>query len=128
MKTEKTLNEWGRDELLKLPIREIDTESEYDSLLLISTNREHASGWAIIAIIGVRDGKPIEIACDCCDDIEWRSQLSAITSMTRYPYFTGKMRMDCALRSGAMHVWARKTRFRVGWALSSIIVELLVEE
>lgn len=72
MQQRKTLNQWGRDELLKLPTRAWDAESEYDSLLLLSTCRKHESGWAIMAIVGVREGQPVEIACACCDDIEWK--------------------------------------------------------
>jgi hypothetical protein len=123
MQQRKTLNQWGRDDLLKLPTRAWDAESDYDSLLLLSTRRKHDSGWAIMAIVGVRDGQPVEIACACCDDIEWR--LPPMMTVGGGTYSIGQMRMDCAMRSGALHAWARKAKFRVGAALSSVKVELL---
>lgn len=63
MPQRKTLNQWSRDELMKLPVRAWDADSEYDSLLTISTRRKHDSGWAMMAIIGVVDSQPVEIAC-----------------------------------------------------------------
>lgn len=123
MQQRKSLNQWGRDELLKLPTRQWDAESDYDSLLLLSTRRKHDSGWAIMAIIGVRDSQPVEIACACCDDIEWK--LPPMVTVGGGAYSIGQMRMDCAMRSGALHAWARKAKFRVGAALSSTEVELL---
>jgi hypothetical protein len=117
----KMLNQWGRDELFSLPTRAWGEESVYDSVMLLSTRRKHDSGWAIIAIIGVRDGQPVEIACACCDDIEWKLPQPVICAS----HIIGQMRMDCALRSGAMHAWARGAKFRVGIALSSTDIELL---
>mgnify|MGYP000906891924 FL=1 len=99
----KTLNQWSRDELMALPVRGWTEYSEYDSVLLLSTRRKHESGWAKIAIIGVREGHPAEIAADCCDDIEWK-----FPPMIEGTGFTiGQVRMDCALRSEAMHAWTR---------------------
>jgi hypothetical protein len=123
MKQRKKLNQWGRDELLKLPTRAWGEVSEYDSLLLLSTRRKHDSGWAIMAIIGVREHQPVEIACACCDDIEWK--LPPMQKIGGGVYSIGQMRMDCAMRSGALHAWARDAKFRVGMALSSTEVELL---
>ena len=116
MPQRKTLNQWSRDELMKLPVRAWNANSEYDSLMTISTRRKHDSGWAMMAIIGVIDSQPVEIACACCDDIEWK--------MPPMVYSIGQMRMDCAIRSGALHTWAQKGKFHVGAALSSTIVEL----
>ena len=123
MQQRKSINQWGRDELLKLPTRAWDAESDYDSLLILSTRRKHESGWAIMAIIGVRDRQPVEIACACCDDIEWK--LPPMVTVGGGSFSIGQMRMDCAMRSGALHAWARKAKFRVGVALSSTEVELL---
>lgn len=119
----KSLNIWGRDELLKLPMREWKMDSEYDSVLLLSTRRKHESGWAMMAIIGVRKGQPVEIACSCCDDIEWK--LPPMITVGGGEFSIGQMRMDCAIRSGALHAWARGAKFRVGAALSSTEIELL---
>lgn len=118
----KSINLWGRTELLKLPMRAWNKESEYSSLLLLSTRRKHDSGWAMMAIIGVRGGVPVEIACACCDVIAWKLPAVAVA----FP--KEQMRMDCALRSGALHTWAPGVKFRVGLALSSTDVELLVAE
>lgn len=123
-KKTKTLNQWSRKELMALPVSEWDKYSDYDSVLLLSTRRKHESGWAKMAIIGVRDDRPIEIAVSCCDDIEWK-----FPPMTGgYKYAEGQMRMDCALRSGAMHAWIRVSRkaiFRVGCALSTVTIEII---
>lgn len=119
----KSLNQWGRDELLKLPMREWEMDSEYDSILLLSTRRKHESGWAIMAVIGVCEGRPVEIACSCCDDIEWK--LPPMITVGNGEFSIGQMRMDCAIRSGALHAWARGAKFRVGAALSSTEIELL---
>lgn len=121
----KTLNEWSRSELMALPVRKWNEYRDYDSVLLLSTRRKHESGWAEIAIIGVRDGHPVEIAVSCCDDIEWK--FPPMTGGTKYPI--GQIRMDCAMRSGAMHAWtrvSRKAMFRVGDALSSVTIEMIV--
>lgn len=121
----KTLNQWSRNELMALPVREwLKYKSEYESVLILSDLRKHENGWAKMAIIGVRDGHPVEIAADCCDDIEWK-----FPPMIGGERFTvGQMRMDCALRSGAMHAWTRvsgRSVFRVGNALSSVTIELI---
>jgi hypothetical protein len=123
MQQSKEINTWTRKELLGLPIRVWDTPSEYSSILILSTRRKHDSGWAIMAIVGVRSGQPFEIACACCDDIEWK--LPPMQTVGNGSYSIGQMRMDCALRSGALHAWAQKAKFRVGHALSSVSVELI---
>lgn len=118
------LNLWLRRDLLALPTREWSAVSEYDSLLLLSTGRKHDSGWAMMAIIGVRDLKPVEIACRHCDDIEWKFPPMSIVGNGLYSI--GQMRMDCALKSGALHAWTNLGKFRVGVALSSVTVELFI--
>lgn len=119
----KILNDWSRKELLGLPVREWNTDSEYDSVLLLSTRKKHDSGWAIMAIIGVRDGQPVEIACCCCDDIEWK--FPPAQTVANGTLLIGQIRMDCAFRSGALHAWKRGAKFRVGTALSSTEIELI---
>lgn len=119
----RDLNSWSHKELMALPVRKWDDEKEYDSLLLLSTRKKHDSGWAVIAIIGVRDHRPEEIACACCDDIEWK--LPAMTTFGNGRWTTGQFRTDCAFRSGALHAWQRGARFKVGAALSSTTVEMI---
>jgi hypothetical protein len=120
----KPLNDWSRDELLSLPHRAWQTSAVYDSLLLLSTRRKHDSGWAMVAIIGVVNHMPTEVATACSDDVEWVLP-PAIRFGERSEYAMGQMRMDCAFRSGAMHFWTRTARFKVGDALSSVTVEVL---
>ena len=121
----KPLNLWLRKDLLALPVREWHEVSEYDSLLLLSTGRKHDSGGAMMAIIGVRDLKPVEIACNYCNDIGWKFPRWSIVCDGRYSI--GQMGMDCALKSGALHAWTDRGKFRVGTALSSVTVELLFQ-
>ncbi len=116
-----SLNNYTKKELLSLPTREWGKETSYSSLLVLSTGRKHDSKWAVIAIIGC-DSKqvPIEIACQCADDIEW-----VFPNKKNYGDFSiGQVRMDCAMKSGAMHFWAQNGFFHVGMALSSTRIEL----
>ena len=117
----KPLNKYLRKELISLPVRKWDVESEYDSVLLLSTGKKHDSGWAIMIIIGVVSFVPTEIAVHCCDDIEWK-----MPDMKRYGsgLSIGQLRMDCAYKSGALHAWSENVKFKVGIALSSTTIEL----
>jgi len=119
----RNLNYWSHKELMALPVRKWYEEKEYDSLMLVSARKKHDSGWSMMAIIGVRDSQPEEIACACCDDIEWK--LPPMRTFGGGQWTTGQFRTDCAFRSGALHAWQRGARFRVGAALSSITVELI---
>lgn len=111
----RDLNKWTRKELLSLPKREWCTKSIYDSVLLLSTRKRHDSGWAMMFVIGVNNGEPVEIASSSSDDVGW-------------VLGSGQIRMDCPLVSGAIQVWSRYGRFQVGEALSSITIELIPEE
>ncbi len=116
----KHINDWKRKELMALPMRAWDRRTTYDSVLVISTKTAHDSGWAMMAVIGVNGGVPVEVAARCCDDIEWiyppRSVLGA-------GFIIGQVRTDCCMASGAVHFWKRDKRFRVGPALSSLTIE-----
>ncbi len=104
---------------MALPVRDWDKRTKYDSLLIVSTRKKHDSGWAMMAIIGVCDNAPQEIAVSCCDDIEWK--LPAM----RFDGLIGQFRTDCAIKSGAIHAWQRDSYFIVGEALSSTTIELI---
>lgn len=119
----KDLNKWTRKELLSLPKREWCTKSIYDSVLLLSTRKRHDSGWAMMFVIGVNHGEPIEIASSHSDDVGW-----ILGSGINGSYKTSPIRIDCPLVSGAIQVWSRYGRFQVGEALSSITIELIPEE
>lgn len=101
-----------RAELMSLPVREWDDENKkYDSLIIIADGKRHDSGWGLIVIIGCIGQKPVEIACQCADDINW--------------HFSQDPRMDWPLPSRGMHFWCReKGKYRVGCALSSTDVWL----
>lgn len=120
----KSLNEWTRKELLALPVRCWSEVSTYDSVLLLSTRKKHDSGWAMIAIIGVKDGAPIEIASACSDDIEWKAHPMDV--LLNGAYSIGQIRMDCCFKSGALHAWSRYSKFKVGCALSSIDIKVCI--
>lgn len=112
----------SRKELLALPTRKWDAEGvEYDSLVLLSTRKKHDSGYAMIAIIGCRKGEPVEIAAQCCDDVEWVLP----EPIRRGDFLFGQVRMDCSMKNGALHVWSNDAvAFRVGRALSSTSVKV----
>ncbi len=120
---QKSLNQWSHAELMALPHRQWDMNSSYDSVLIVSTRKKHDSGWAMMAIIGIRKNQPIEIAAGHCDDIEWKLP-PAITFGTNAEYTIGQMRMDCAIRSGAVHAWSDRAVFTVGCSLSSVDIEV----
>ena len=122
-----SINEWPKAALLALPHRALgDAGQLYDSLLILSTGKRHESGWAAIAIIGVREGKPVEICTSCSDDIEWKLPPATAWGPNK-EYLIGRFRMDCAVRSGALHAWARPGQFRVGHALSSTDITLVTQ-
>lgn len=120
-----TVNEATKDYLLSLPRRDWSVDSQYDSVLILSTGEAHDSGWAMMYVIGVVNHKPVEIASDCSDDIEWK--LPPMKSLAGGDITIGQMRMDCAIASGAVHAWKHGARFKVGLALSSVTIELVSE-
>lgn len=122
-----------KKELLALPKRHWDKTTEYDSLLLVP-NGKHDSGYALIAIVGVNQRTPVEIAA-YCDDIVWGFPTEHPYDSVYLPrcgYHAHVMRTDC-LPSGIIHIWASSEntfsgRFRVGSSLSSTEVELFVHK
>lgn len=104
-----------RKELDSLPRREWDKESVYGSVMLLPSRKKHDSGWMVINIIGCRDGKPVEIATECCDDINWIYRASQ----------DYRLRTDMAYPSGIAHMWGNDIQFRVKHSLSStdIVIE-----
>ena len=119
-----SVNEWPKAALLSLPHRKWDDDSpRYDSVLIVSTGEKHDSGWAMIAIVGVRNQKPVEVCTVCSDDIEWKLP-PAKTFGQNAEYSFGQFRTDCAIKSGALHAWTSDGKFRVGASLSSTEIEL----
>lgn len=123
--TQKTLNHWSRTDLLALPHRTDWTrEATYDSILLLDTRTKHpASGWAFMAIIGVRNGIPLDIVTLTSDDITWAFPPTIPRPGHEHPLPT--LRTDCAVRSSAIHIWHPDARFRVDPPLSSITITVL---
>jgi hypothetical protein len=98
-------------DMLKLPVREWDKVSTYDSVCIIPTRKKHDSGYAIIAIVGLRASEPVEIACLCADDIEWLVGEGVLD--------IAQLRMDATYPAGIIHVWSKHFQFTVGETLSS---------
>ncbi len=99
-------------ELLKLPRREWNKETAYQSILVVNTKRKHESGWGLMAIIGLDNKRePIEIAA-YCDDIYWNLNGLSFRNDMFYP-------------SGIIHFWSREANFKVGESLSSTEITLI---
>lgn len=105
-----------RKELLALPPRKRwDEKTVYQSVYLVPSGKKHDSGYMCVAIVGVREHKPIEIAA-YPDDIGWSFPLG---------YKHESLRMDCEWPSGIIHAWSYKYNFEVGYSLSSTVISLV---
>lgn len=111
------MNKLKTKELKKLPRRELDNISKYDSLLVINSKKKHESGFALMYIIGVINGEPKEIAA-CCDDIRWYVKPINIGIIPG-------LRTDMYHPSGIIHFWCPDSDFQVGYSLSSIDIEII---
>jgi len=110
------IEEYTKRELLKLKERDWQQKSIYDSIVIVPTRTKHDSGFTLMAIIGIRNGKPIEIAAHC-DDVNWYIPSGV------YP---GEMilRTDCYYPHNIIHFWSNKCIFEVGASASSTDVRL----
>lgn len=114
-KTPKNMNEWTRKEFLALPQRTWSTVSQYASVVVFPSEKEHESGFGCLAIIGVNASCfPVELITTACDDIEWRlhGELNI-----------GTVRTECLFKSSAFHFWSKQGYFQVSEALSSVTIE-----
>ena len=109
----KSINDYTKKELMSLKHREWNNVSSlYDSVLILPNKEAHDSGWSTMTIIGIVNQVPIEICGSCSDDIEWNNK--------------SLLRMDCALKSKALHFWSSYgEKFKVGASLSSVTIETL---
>lgn len=57
-----TWEEYKKEDLLKLPVRDWEKTSEYTSVLLVNTRMKHDSGYNLFAVVGCVGGEPKEIA------------------------------------------------------------------
>lgn len=101
-------------ELRKLPQRDWNKQTDYDSLYVINSGTKHDSGFAWIDIIGINDEEK-EIAA-CCDDIIW--DVSLVNSEYNF-------RSDMLYPSGVLRFWSKGFKFRVGASLSSTTIKLI---
>lgn len=123
-----------RTDLLALPTRRWDEAKVYDSLYIVPTGKKHDSGFSLIAIVGVlhadSGAQRAEIAAHC-DDICWSFPTKHPYDRIREGQHHNVLRTDCLFPSGIFRMWASGEhyftgRFKVGCALSSTSVELIV--
>lgn len=123
-----------RDDLLKLPCRAWDAAKTYDFLYIVPTRKKHDSGYSLIAIVGVcledSGAQWAEIAA-YCDDVCWTFPTAHPYDRIREGQHHNIMRTDCLFPSGIFRIWGSGEhyftgRFRIGAALSSTTVELVV--
>jgi len=119
----KALNTWTRKELLALPHRAWDKETTYTSILILQSTNIHDSGYRCFIIIGCMDAKPVEIITEWADDLNWFIAPQDLPSYSYAPF----THMDCMKKSGAIRVWKREYKFKIGAALSSTDISLIKE-
>lgn len=100
-------------ELLALPRRQWDVKSVYDGIYLVPTKDIHDSGYRLIAVVGERGKKPVEIAA-FCDVISWEDDSGIVR--------TDNLRMDMQTNN-IVHVWSSHGRMEVGIAVSSLEIK-----
>ena len=114
--TTMTFVDLKREDLLALPVREWHLSSVYDTILVCPTPEVHPSGYRIMAIIGCRKGKPIEIAA-FCDNIDIKDTCTIFAPC-------GHIQCDMIL-SNCIHFHSFYGVFEVGKSLSSTRVTLI---
>jgi hypothetical protein len=109
----RTIKEWTREELLRLPVRSWDAVGKYKSIVIVPTDELHDSGWRLMAIIGCDDdNEPKEIAA-FCDDIQW------LTPRTDWG-----LNCDMLPRCNCMRFHSWEFSFVVGMSLSTTEVHV----
>ena len=115
------LNKLKIKDLLKLPVRAWDKRSEYDSILIVPTNKKHDSGYHLIAIVGcgIDTGIPKEIA-SYCDNICIK------TTNTKFPN-TESFSIDMGYKNKITRIFTigEKSKIIVGASLSSTRIEII---
>lgn len=76
--------DFKKKDLLALPQREWDKETEYYAVLLVSTRSKHDSGYAWFAVVGCKDGSTPTELVGYMDDFRNEDLLPAV-------------RIDCSL-------------------------------
>lgn len=108
----KDWDKWTKKELLKLPVRDWEVDSEYDSVLLVNTRMKHDSGYNMFAVIGCDGGTPKEIA-GYMDDFRFGNFLKEDYAIIPSYHFA----FDCSMH-GVFRLHAR-TKICVGHCLST---------
>ena len=107
--------EYTKSELLKLPRRNWECESEYDSVLLVNTRMKHDSGYNFFAVVGCNKGIPVEIAGYMDDfrlDVEnWKTDKYVIIE----PY---SVAIDCSMH-GVFQIHTSRYKIVVGHNVST---------
>ena len=119
-KKAKHFDEYTKKELLALPYRMLNAKdsSIYDHLLIFPTRQKHDSGWRCMAIIGIRNGKPIEKLTTGADDLNWKVAFSLHS-------LVADVRTDCCMKTGIFHWWGNGIAFEVGFPTSSIDITII---
>ena len=108
MNNKKSWREYTKKDLLSLPKREWDKETEYEALLLVNTRSKHDSGYAWFVVVGCENGyTPTEIV-GYMDDF-------------RSGNFLPRFAMDCSLH-GVFRLHSLnggRNAFKVGINLNS---------
>jgi hypothetical protein len=116
----KNFWECSRKELLSLPIRKWDharLNMNFDSILMLPTDKKHDSGWRCMAVIGINKDQ-LTLLSTCSDDINWHIPA---------PSYLGEisLRCDCCFKNRAMHYWLNGCVFEVGMPNSSIDIRVV---
>lgn len=104
----------NRKELLNLPTRNWSVTSTYDSICIVNTGKKHDSGFAVMAIVGIINFEPVEIAA-YCDDLQW----------LEIPSYPLSLRNDMYYPSGIIHFWCHGAEFQVGGSLNTTEIKCL---
>ena len=119
MEKKQTKNDFlniKQKDLLSLPEREWNKVSVYDDIIVCPTTKRHSSGYRLMAIIGCKKCRPIEIAA-YCDDI------GILIRHLEDQVYPSAFRCDMIL-SNCIHFHSNKNRFVVGASLSSTDITL----
>lgn len=111
------MNGTTQRQILSLPMRDWKETKTYDSILVTNTKRKSETGFAVMAIIGCVNRKPVEIAA-YCDDIEWKM------NEVSFDKIRNDFRNDMIYPCGAIHFWSKSFKYEVGRCLSSTDVTL----
>lgn len=109
---------YNKKDLLLLPHKNRGEIKTYDSLL-VCKNKKHESGYATMLIVGLYDDdidlKKAEIVSYYSDAIHWKTNNLELNTEMFFP-------------SGIIHFWSRMAKFQIGWAGSSMDIELIKKE